>query len=110
MPRSKKKKAPSKISNSPSTSSCSQKTPVTSLIGNEKLLMVQRAISSAKKHSVNLKHGTPNPASGNCAIESAIFNLNDRDCFHEKLPFSVDYYRKMMNRKTWQLKEKRGKL
>ena len=95
MPRSKKTKALSTISNFPSTSSCSKKTDVTSSSGNGKLLIVERAISSAKKHDINLKHGTPNHASGNCAIESAIFNLNDRDCFHEKLPFSVDYYRKI---------------
>jgi hypothetical protein len=77
--------------------------------------MVRRAISSARKHHVNLKQGTPNPGTGNCSIESAIFNLNDRDCFSEKLPFSVDYYRRiwmtdMKNRtlhdQTWNIYSK----
>ena len=74
--------------------------------------MVCRAITSAKKHGINLRRGTPNQADGNCAIESAIFNLNDRLCFPENLPFSVDYYRriwmtdmkiKTLNDSTWNI-------
>ena len=74
--------------------------------------MLKQAISSAKKHGIKLKAGTLNKADGNCAIESAILNLNDRDCFGEKLTFSVDYYRRiwatdMKNRtlhdETWKI-------
>ena len=37
--------------------------------------MVNRAISSAKRHGIILEQGTPNKADGNCALESAILNL-----------------------------------
>ena len=78
---------------------------------SEKVIF-KRAIASAGKHGIKLANGTPNKADGNCAIESAIFNNNDRDCFAEKLLFSADYYRKiwmtdMKNRtlhdKTWNI-------
>ena len=81
----------------------------------ESMLMVQRAVSSAKKLGVNLAQGTPNAAEGNCAFESAIFNVNDRDCFSNKLPMSVNYYRKVwmidmknrtVNDKTWNIYSK----
>ena len=57
--------------------------------------MIKRAISSAKKHGIDMCHGTPNSANGNCAIESVMFNVNDRQCFLESLPFSPDYYRRI---------------
>ena len=75
-------------------------------------LMVQRAVSSAKKHGLDMKQGTPNAADGDCAFQSAIFNVNDRDCFAQKLPMSVDCYRKIwmidmknrtVNDKTWNI-------
>jgi hypothetical protein len=78
----------------------------------EEMVIVKRAIASARKHGIKLKHGTLNQADGNCAIESAILNINDRDCFPEKMMFSADYYRKiwmtdMKNRtlhdKTWNI-------
>ena len=61
------------------------------------------AIASAKKHNIKLKPGVHNEASGNCSYEAVIHNINYRDCFQEKLPFSFDYYRRiwttdMMNR------------
>ena len=74
--------------------------------------MLKRAISSAKRHGIILAQGTPNKADGNCALESAICNVKDRDCFSDKLPFSVDYYRKIwmtdmknrtMHDKTWNI-------
>ena len=74
--------------------------------------IVSRAKASARKHGIKLIHGTPNNSDGNCAIESAIFNINDRDCFPESLIFSADYYRRiwmtdMKNRtihdKTWNI-------
>jgi hypothetical protein len=74
--------------------------------------MVNRAISSAKRHGIILAQGTPNKADGNCALESAILNVKDRDCFSDRLPFSVDYYRRIwmtdmknrtMDDKTWNI-------
>ena len=62
---------------------------------NDISVMVIRAISSARYHGLNLKRGTPNGAAGNCAIESALLNLNNRSCFLENLPFSADYYRRI---------------
>ena len=75
-------------------------------------IMVKRAIRSAQKHGIRLNAGRPNKADGNCAIEASVLNLNDRDCFVEKLTFSVDYYRRiwvtdMKNRtlqdETWKI-------
>jgi hypothetical protein len=56
---------------------------------------VKRAVASAGRHGINLTAGSPVPASGNCAFESVIFNVNDRSCFEEKLSFSPDYYRRI---------------
>ena len=58
-------------------------------------MILERAVSSAKKHGLDLSPGSPNLADGNCALESVVININERSCFHEKLPFSVDYYRRI---------------
>ena len=65
--------------------------------------IAQRAIASAKKHNINLKPGRANRGAGNCSYESVVYNINDRNCFREKLPLSPDAYRRiwttdMMNR------------
>ena len=57
--------------------------------------MVDKAIVSASKHGISLVQGRRNPAAGDCSFESVIYNINDRDCFNEKLPFTVDYYRRI---------------
>ena len=84
----------------------------TSFLDREELLIAERAIANAKKHGIKLIHGTSNLADGNCAIESAILNVNDRDCFPDQMTFSVDYYRRiwmtdMKNRtlhdRTWNI-------
>ena len=112
MPRSNKKKFPLKTPPKSPTLIGSSKHYNDSNTKQEQKVILQRAIASAKKHEINLKEGTPNSADGNCAIESTIFNLNDRDCFVEKFIFSPDYYRRiwmtdMMNRtshdKTWNI-------
>ena len=54
------------------------------------------AIESAKKHNIKLKPGVRNEASGNCSYEAVIHNINYRSCFREKLPFSFDYYRRIL--------------
>ena len=109
MPRSNKKKSslipPTK--HPPSQSSSCLSPPQSS-----SSLMVLRAVSSARKHGIKLKQGTPSAAEGNCAFESAIFNLNGRECFNESLPQSADYYRRIwmtdmknrtLNDQTWNI-------
>ena len=52
--------------------------------------------ASAKKHGINIKHGSSNPGTGDCAFEAVIQNINDRPSFKENLPMSIDWYRR-----TW---------
>ena len=93
MPRSNKKKHPYKPPPRDPTDNLSFNE--VDLSKNESTLMVFRAISSAKKHGITLRHGRSNAASGNCAFESALSNVNDRDCFSEKYPFSHLQYRRI---------------
>ena len=51
--------------------------------------------ASAQKHGINLRHGSTNPGTGDCAFESVIHNINDRPCFSEKLNMSINYYRRI---------------
>ena len=109
MPRSNKKKSSLKNPSSslpflepllkakyPNTrSSQSSDTAVQKLFGKEKTLMISRAISSASKHGINLKHGSANPGLGDCAFEAVIQNNNDRPCFEGKFTMSIDYYRRI---------------
>ena len=64
-------------------------------LGNNQSLIVRRAIVSAARHGIDLVPGRPNPATGNCAFEATIFNINDRQCFNEKLTMSADFYRRI---------------
>ena len=57
--------------------------------------MVKGAISNAKHHGISLQHGKPNPGLGDCAIESVIFNINERSCYQYKYPMSINYYRRI---------------
>ena len=68
------------------------------LFTKEKELMIGRAVASAKKHGINLRHGRSNPGVGDCAFEAVIYNINDRSDFKEKLPMSIDWYRR-----TWSI-------
>ena len=63
--------------------------------GNKKIF--QRAISNAQKHGLKLEPGRKNQGYGNCSYEAALFNINDRTCFKEKLPMSPDFYRRIWN-------------
>ena len=58
-------------------------------------MLITRAIESAKKHGINLVHGTRNKADGNCAFDSVISNINDRICFSEKMDLSSEVYRQI---------------
>ena len=57
--------------------------------------MISRAIQSARKHGINLKHGSPNPGVGDCAFEAVIQNNNDRQCFRQKFPLTIGWYRRI---------------
>ena len=65
------------------------------LIAIERQIMLKGAISSAKHHGISLEHGKPNPGLGDCAIESVIFNINERPCYEQKYPMSINYYRRI---------------
>ena len=65
------------------------------LFERERRLMVTGAINSARHHGINLKHGKPNPGEGDCAIESIIYNINERPCYIQKFPLSINYYRRI---------------
>ena len=56
-----------------------------------------RAIENAKKHKINLVPGRENEGNGNCSYESAILNINERDCFKEGFVMSADFYRRVWN-------------
>ena len=48
------------------------------LLRKETDIMVQRAIASASRHGMKLKHGTPNPGTGDCSFEAVIQNNNNK--------------------------------
>ena len=56
-------------------------------------VMVGKAIENAKYHNINLYHGVPNMADGNCAFESIIDNISTRACFNEKFDGTPDHWR-----------------
>ena len=56
-------------------------------------MMVDKAIENAKYHNINLYHGVPNMAGGNCAFESIIDNISTRQCFAETFDGTPDYWR-----------------
>ena len=62
---------------------------------NQKIF--DRAIENAKKHKIRLKPGTENNGHGNCSYESVIMNINERECFGDKLPMSPSFYRRIRN-------------
>ena len=69
----------------------------TTKIGKEARMnkVIQMGIDSARKHNIKLKPGRENSANGNCAYQSVIFNINDRECYKTQLPMSPDFYRRV---------------
>ena len=63
---------------------------------NDIPLMVDTAIKNAKFHGINVHHGNPNNASGDCAFEAVADNISSRPCYSEI--FSPDA---TMNRRVW---------
>ena len=56
--------------------------------------MVKRAIANAKFHGINVRHGSPNKAQGNCAFEAVADNISVRPCFEEVLSDGDEVYRR----------------
>ena len=95
MPRSNKKKSPLKpLPKHPQNESLLSQNINLETYFDDKLI-TERAKASAMKHGIKLREGTPNSANGDCAFESTIYNVNDRDSFPDKLHFSPDYYRRI---------------
>ena len=90
MARSNKKRSPLK---SPPKSPPRVDSSCETFLSQDHNIMIRRAIVSAGRHGINITAGSPVPASGNCAFESVLFNVNDRSCFERKLLCSPDYYR-----------------
>ena len=98
MPRSNKKKRFLKPQPKDPISPSSQQVAsfeISSLLAEETNLMKARAISSGRKHGVNLQPGSSNPGLGDCAFEAVIQNINQRQCFRDKFPLAISYYRRI---------------
>eukprot|EP00116_Pleurobrachia_bachei_P001115 sb/3461377/ len=55
--------------------------------------LMKQGIELARKYFINLAPGRPNNGNGNCSIESVIDQINNRTCFQETFPRSVQFYR-----------------
>ena len=55
--------------------------------------MIERAISNAEIHGINIRRGVRNLANGDCAFESIIDSINTQPCFGEKLEGTPAYWR-----------------
>ena len=58
--------------------------------------MVYTSIENAKFHGINVHHGDPNNASGDCAFEAVADNISFRSCFSEIICSDA-----ISNRKVW---------
>ena len=90
MPRSNKKK---KFMKPQPKHPTSQSFQIASLLTDEQNLMIAGAIASSRNHGINLVQGSSNPGLGDCAFEAVIQNNNDRSCFKQKFPMSINHYR-----------------
>ena len=52
--------------------------------------MVAQAIRSAYRHEIQLIHGRPNPARGDCVIEATTYNIGDRKEFTDDQKIDLD--------------------
>ena len=92
----KKKKHKEKVSEDDATND--DKRDEAGIIMDEEVRInkvTQMGINSARKHNIRLEPGRGNSGDGNCAYQSVIFNINDRECFKTKLPMSPDIYRRL---------------
>ena len=56
--------------------------------------MVERGISNARSHGINVHHGVPNLADGDCAIESMIDGISTQSCFEEVYEGTPEFWRR----------------
>lgn len=58
---------------------------------------VALSIKSAKRHGIQIIHGKENDAAGNCAIESVIYNIQERSEFSgsQKVAISIQEAREL---------------
>jgi hypothetical protein len=97
MPRSNKKKFLSKPSQKHQTmdSVSESSSGISSLLKIERNQMISRAFTSGNNHGIQLVPGSPNAGRGDCAFEAVVQNNNDRSCFHEKYPMTMNQYRRI---------------
>ena len=57
--------------------------------------MVNRAISCAKSHGINVHRGVANLANGDCAFETMMDSISTRSCFYETYEGTPEYWRKV---------------
>ena len=97
MPRSNKKKhtfkPPPKHPPSQQMETTAAESSISNMLSDERNTMTTLAICSAKHHKINLKPGSPTPGLGDCAFEAVINNINERNCYKEKLPLPINTYR-----------------
>ena len=91
MPRGNKKKK----NKPPNTKSSPLVDIPSAVLSGGPSLMVRRAVASGARHGIKLIPGRVNPALGDCSFEAPLFNVNDRNCFEDHFPMSVDYYRRI---------------
>ena len=60
---------------------------------NEDQSIFERGIAVAKKHGINVKADKPNRKEGDCLFEAVVSNINERNCFPEKLEKTIQEYR-----------------
>ena len=96
MPRSNKKKyfLKPQPKHPPEQSISKSTNEIASLLAEERTKMISRATASARRHGIQLEHGSWNPGTGDCAFEAVVQNINYRACFQEKLPLSIGTYRR----------------
>ena len=96
MPRSNKKKRflLPQPKHPPGQSTSKSTNEIASLLSEERTKMISRATASARRHGIQLEHGSLNPGTGDCAFQAVVQNNNDRACFQEKFPLSISTYRR----------------
>ena len=55
--------------------------------------IIKKAIASAYRHGITTKQGALNPATGDCAFEAVINNINFRNCYAKHLRGPANKYR-----------------
>ena len=62
--------------------------------------LMRQGIELGREYFINLGPGNPNGGCGNCSIESVMDQINSRQCYFEKLPFTRQFYRNVWMTET----------